>query len=378
MPTRVLGSALAGVLAILALPLTSASGADGAVQHWGSYAGKHAAPLPTTVSNLVDVVAIDASNTSSYVLESNGTVWAFGENGRAQLGDGSNASSNKEAVQVDFPAGVKIVAIGEAQNSGFAIDSTGQGWAWGQAGGGQLCLGKSEAKIATPEKIAGMTEALAVQGGEHHVLWLLKNGTMESCGSNSNGQLGVSQKTKKSDVPVKIPGLSNVLEISAGEKSSCARTSAGSVYDWGADYNGQAANGLEEPGVYAPYLVALPGAASQISCGGNLPENGHTMVLVKGVPYGWGADLFGQVGDGKTVNKLKPVIATEAQSLGLTHVVASGAYSLGLTAKGNVYAWGSDAGEALGTGTGASSLTPRLVDSGVSEISATAQNSLVR
>jgi alpha-tubulin suppressor-like RCC1 family protein len=219
---RLLAAAFAFAFAFV---LASASGAGAEVAYWGSYAGAHPASLPTGVPNLVNVTAIDAGNTSSYALESDGAVWAFGENGKGQLGDGLGAASNREAVQVDFPAGVKIVAIGEAQDSGYAIDSTGQGWAWGQSSGGELCLGKSEAKVRTPEKVAGMTEALAVQGGEHHVLWLLKNGAVESCGSNANGQLGVSQKTKKSDTPVKVQGLASVVEISAGEKSSCARTS---------------------------------------------------------------------------------------------------------------------------------------------------------
>ncbi len=153
---------------------------------------------------------------------------------------------------------------------------------------------------------------------------------------------------------------------------------AGAIYDWGANYNGQAGIGTESAAVYEPTLVPLPGAASEVSCGGNLPPNGHTLALVKGVPYGWGADAAGQVGDGQTVNKLKPVIATAVESLGLTHVVASGAYSLGINAIGELYAWGSDEGAALGTGLGLSSLTPVAIESGVVEISGTALNSLDR
>lgn len=369
------------VCMMFALPASASASVSstGQVKHWGSYAGADVTPLPKAVANLENVVAIDAGNMSGYALESNGTLWAWGENGEGELGDGSTAPSRKQATQTTFPAGVKIVAIGEAQDSGFAIDSTGQGWAWGMNGPGQLCLGKgTERRVLTPQKVPGLTEAHAVQGGEHHVLWLLKNGALETCGTNSNGQLGVGPAAARSASPLSVPGLSKVVEISAGEKSSCARTLAGAIYDWGANYNGQAGIGTESAAVYEPTLVPLPGAASEVSCGGNLPPNGHTLALVKGVPYGWGADAAGQVGDGQTVNKLKPVIATAVESLGLTHVVASGAYSLGINAIGELYAWGSDEGAALGTGLGLSSLTPVAIESGVVEISGTALNSLDR
>jgi alpha-tubulin suppressor-like RCC1 family protein len=357
----------------------SATTSTGQVKHWGSYGNANTTPLPTAVENLENVVSIDAGNTSGYALESNGTVWTWGENGDGELGDGQTSPSRKQAVQAIFPAGVKIVSIGEAQDNGFAIDSTGQGWAWGMNGPGQLCLGpNAEKRVSTPTKIPGMTDALAVQGGEHHVIWLLKNGTLESCGTNSNGQLGVGTKVRKSKVPIAIPGLSKVVEISAGEKSSCARTSSGAVYDWGSNLNGQVGEGIESAAVFTPYLVPLPGAASQIACGGNLPENGSALALVGGVPYGWGADHFGQVGDGQTTNKLRPVPATAIESLGLTHLVASGAYSLGINAAGNLYAWGADEGESLGSGLGQTSLTPVLIESNVVEISATARNSVDR
>lgn len=365
------------VPAVAAVVLVFSASALAGVKQWGSNAGAHTVPLPTVVENVENVIAVDASNLSDYVLESNGTMWAFGENGDGELGDGLSTPSLENAVQVSFPGGVRIVAIGEAQNSGFAIDSTGQGWSWGQ-GNVTLCLGEDAGKTRTPQKVPGMTNALAVQGGEHHVLWLLKTGTIEACGTNLNGQLGLGSKVRKTGSPVAVPGLSGVVEISAGEKTSCARASSGAVYDWGADYNGQIGNAVEEASVYEPFKVPLPGPASQISCGGNLPENGHAFALVKNVVYGWGADGFGQVGDGQTTNKLAPVVATAVRTLGLKHVVASGAYSLGLNAAGNVYAWGSDAGEALGTGEGESLMGPVLVDTGVAEISGTAQHSLDR
>jgi len=371
---------------MLAFTLASATAASAEVLHWGSYLlTEHTVATPTAVTNLSNVTAIDAGNTSGYALESNGTMWAWGENGYGQLGDGLRKFRYAEAVKASFPPGVDVVAIGEAQNSAFGIDSTGQAWAFGQNSDGSLCLGSEneEKKVRTPVKIGPMTEAVQVQGGGHHVLWLLRNGTVEACGTNSNGQLGLPVKQKKRLVPTPVPGLSEVVEVSAGMQSSCARTASGAVYDWGANYQGQVGNGHTERSVSTPYHVPLPGPASEVSCGGNLETNGHTLAIVEGSVYGWGSDAYGQIGDGQTANQLIPVLATNVNPLGLTHIVASGVSSVGLTAAGEVFTWGKNEGSDLGykelaSGEWSSMPEKSPVATSVVEISATAENALAR
>jgi hypothetical protein len=365
-------------VAVTCATLAAVPAASAQVMRWGSYfggggeGGTFTQSVPTAVAGLESgVTALAASNAASYVLKG-GAVYAFGDGGGGELGNGGEHDSST-AVKVSFPAGVSIVAIGEAKDAGFAIDSTGQGWAWGGNGEGELCLGKSAPKkVLTPQKISGLTHALAVAGGGNHVLWLLAGGIVEACGTNESGQLGIGEAVSKSDVPVKVPGLSNVVEISAGNLSSAARESSGAVYTWGGNEAGQVGNGTETEGVFEPFHVPLPEPASEISCGGDLGPNGHTLALVHGELFGWGADHGGQVGDGARINKLSPVDT----GLKFAKVVASGANSLGLSAGGELFVWGANPGESLGTGEPGGELTPTLVASGVSIFSATAENSL--
>lgn len=358
-----------GVLMTLATFFGLAASTSAAVDRWGTYAGAYVGDtenVPTKIANLENVIAVDASNMSTYALESNGTVWATGGNGRGELGNGSLMESAPEAVQVQFPAGVKIVAIGEAEDSGFAIDSTGQGWTWGEA----LCIKSQEA--LTPEKVPGMTNAVAVQGGERHVLWLMQNGTVKTCGDNGSGQLGVGPLIERAKTPALVPSLSNVVEISAGEKSSCALTASGAVYDWGSNLNGQVGNGEEEQeAVYEPFHVPLAGPASAISCGGLLPHNGSALALVSGEVVGWGADKGGQVGDEGDENKPLPT----PTGLHYAHIVAGGVESFGLTAGGELYGWGYNAEHCLGV-PGKNHDAPALVATHVISVSATANNSM--
>jgi alpha-tubulin suppressor-like RCC1 family protein len=365
----------AATSACAALIATPSAGAQ--VVRWGTYfgggeGGAFTQPLPAAVPGLEqDVVALTASNAANYALK-DGAVYAFGDGGDGELGDGSTKASPTTPVKVSFPAGVSIVSIGEAKNAGFAIDSTGQGWAWGGGEQGDLCLGKpATRKVLVPEKVPGIANAVAVEGGQDHVLWLLANGTVEACGTNEEGQLGVGEAVEKSVVPVKVPGLSGVVEISAGNVISAARDASGAVYMWGGNEAGQIGTGTESEGVFEPFHVPLPGPASEVSAGGDLGSNGHTLALVHGEVYGWGADNSGQIGDGVKPDKLTPVDT----GLRFSAVVASGACSLGLS-DGELWSWGGNAGQALGTGAAGRQPDPALVASGVSMISATAMNSL--
>jgi alpha-tubulin suppressor-like RCC1 family protein len=355
----------------------TASAATGTqVKQWGLAEPEGYLWAPAAVPGLEEVVVIDAGNGSRYALEADGAVMAWGRGAGGDLGDGSKRSS-AVPVRVAFPAGVKIVALGEAEFEAYAIDSTGQGWAWGSGDGGSLCLGQ-ERKIDVPREVPGMTQAIAVQGGEHHVLWLLKNGTVEACGINAAGQLGVGRDIAETSTPLAVPGLSGVVEISAGNKSSAARTSSGAVYMWGSNLNGQIGIGSSANRVYTPSRVPLPGPASEISAGGDFAVNSHTVALVNGVPYGWGADQAGQVGDEEAVNKASPVLATAWSGLDLKQIVAGGESTFGLTAGGEVYGVGSDEMGVLGAGFGGYSLAPVLVDTGAAEVSATAGDGMDR
>jgi len=366
-------------VAILAfwLTLLLAASASARVKHWGGY-GAPIPLVPTEVQGLENVTRIDAGNGSGYALEADGSEWAWGENSEGELGNGTKAASDNRAVKVSFPRGVKIVAIGEARYDGFAIDSTGQGWAWGEGAKGVLCTGEGQMKVRAPIKVPGITSAIAVQGGENHVLWLMANGTVQACGDNTNGQLGVGAGVQETNVPLPVLGLSEVVEVSAGERHSLARTASGRVYGWGNNKHGQVCIANKTPQVFVPTEVPLPGPASDVSGGGNLTRNGHTMMLVGGVPYGCGDDEEGQVGDGRFVNKYAPTLSSKLASVPLTQVVALGESSAGLSATGKVYTAGSGEWGTLGNGSEASSLEPFEADSNVVEISGTAGNVIDR
>ena len=72
---------------------------------------------------------IAGGGSHSLALKSDGTVWAWGQNERGQLGDGTT-SNRSTPVQVSNLTGVIAIAAGDSQS--LALKSDGTVWAWGR------------------------------------------------------------------------------------------------------------------------------------------------------------------------------------------------------------------------------------------------------
>jgi alpha-tubulin suppressor-like RCC1 family protein len=64
-----------------------------------------------------------------------GQGWAWGSNGNGQLGNGTTADSTMP-VAVTMPAGVTFTTIATGYEYSLALDTTGRVWAWGSNGYG--------------------------------------------------------------------------------------------------------------------------------------------------------------------------------------------------------------------------------------------------
>jgi len=81
-----------------------------------------------------------ATNGQTVAILTNGSVWAWGNNRKGQLGDGSTASSGLP-VRVEVQKGVSFVRVNSGGYADYAIDRLGRLWAWGGNQNGQLGTG---------------------------------------------------------------------------------------------------------------------------------------------------------------------------------------------------------------------------------------------
>ena len=218
----------------------------GTVLHWGSFFGGkkgnfdvQTSPVPVTVAGRVAQVA--SSNSTEYALLTDGRLYAWGLGTQGQLGNGAAANSFRKAVQVRFPAGVRIAFLPTdvmPYDTGLAVDAGGHAWGWGHDGGGELCLGSKKA-FMTPVRLP-FSRVTALAGASNHALYDSR-GTVFACGRNLTGDLGIGS-TRSTTRPVPVAGLdgSAVTQLVASFANSGALMSDGTYFDWG--YGGPASS----------------------------------------------------------------------------------------------------------------------------------------
>lgn len=100
------------------------------------------------------------NNGQSLVLLSGGSVWAWGDGKRGQLGHGA-ALSRWSPVRVRTPAGVKFAQLATGGATSYAVSSAGQVYAWGASYLGQIGNGKTRTELAPVRVASGATQVSA-------------------------------------------------------------------------------------------------------------------------------------------------------------------------------------------------------------------------
>ncbi len=355
--------------------------ADGTIWAWGDNGRGQLGDGTTTqrwtpvqVSGLTGVTAIAAGYSHSLARKADGTVWAWGNDTYGQLGNGTPGSS-LTPVQVSFLPGTEVTAIAAGSYHSLAVarapDGTVGVWAWGNNGFGQLGNGTTTGR-STPVRALGLTGATAVAAGYSHSLALKNDGTVWAWGRNDKGQLGVGPTPASQSTPVKVPGLTDVTAIGAGHYHSLARLIDGSARAWGRNDQGQLGDGTTTQRSTPVPVQSLNGAVSL--AGGEL----HSLALkADGTVWGWGYNMYGQLGNGATRDRTTP-----AQGIsGVAALAGGSSHSLLLKADGTVWACGSNEKGQLGVPTPTvESPTPIQVQglSGVAAVAAGYYHSLAR
>ena len=365
-------SALSLALALFGiLSPTAAQAATPAVYIWGHGPAKaQEFQYPTAIQGLPSgIVAVQAGNWGGMAIDSQGNVWDWGSNGDGELGNGRATKTNwLDAVEAKGPT--HVVSIGEGNSFAAAVDSHGGLWVWGNDNFGELCLNKRGRNVTRPVKVPGV-DATAVSGGGYHLLVLLANGTVGTCGINQFGQLG-DGNFRVSAKLVAVKNLTHVTAVSSGDLFSSALEADGSIWTWGYNPYGQLGNGTTK-NEDVPQKVTLPAPASVVYAGGDFPDDGHMMALLSnGTTVAWGDNAWGQQGVGTTggiYTTAHPVKMPTGVTF--TTVAAGGVDSYGIDQAGNLWAWGGRSGE-LGNGLDSHVPLPEKVGKGFTAISATA------
>ena len=334
---------------------------------------------PVAVNVGSNVTRVAAGYDHSLAVISDGSVWSWGSNTSGQLGTGSTQSAASPQLVSGISETITQVAAGWSHS--LALGSDGTVWAWGDNEYGELGDGNF-IQSDSPVKLAGLSNITQIAAGGDWSLALRSDGTVWAWGNNLYNDLGpqVPDVYDNRDVPVQVTGLSGVTQIAAGESFGMAIQTTvklgflrHTLWTWGQETWGQVGNGqLMDPfspgGVINPYQVTGIPAPAAIAAG----TSSAMMVGTDGSVWGWGQDLFGNLGVGSGNGILYSPTQTLNPGSGIIQLSAGYDDVLGLRSDGTVVAWGDNSNGQLGDGTTTTRVTPVQVSglSGVSQVSA--------
>ncbi|MBF0476409.1 MAG: hypothetical protein HQK59_11350 [Deltaproteobacteria bacterium] len=253
-------------------------------------------------------------------------------------------------------ATVTQIAVGAAHICILLSDNTIK--CWGYNGYGQLGTGNT-ANSTTPVAVSGITNAVEIAAGGYHTCARLSDNTVKCWGVGTNGQLGDNSGVNRL-TPVTVAGITNATGIAAGSMHTCARLSDNTIKCWGANYYGQLGNSGNTDSL-GPVAVTGMTNAVEISSSGS---GNHTCArLSNNTVQCWGANYYGQLGNGTTANSNIPVAVSGITTAG--GIAAGSAHTCARLSDNTMKCWGDNSYGELGNGTSTNSSVPVAV-SGIS------------
>lgn len=340
--------------------------------------GRVQTAFASTAAEPLDFVGAEAGDDYSVGWTADGRLYAWGANGRGQLGLGDTVDRSSPT-RVHFPSGVAIASASAGIDMTIAVSTTGDVYTWGNSD-----VSPSGATPGLIPSLSGLGVTGVSAGGYFFLAWT-SDGALYSWGNNGGGRLG-----RAGGGNVLTPGRVNaqgidydqVVGASAGRFFGTAVVAGGAgVVGWGSFYNattGGAFTGLpaDSPvvGINAgnAFLFAWTAdgrlysgestfaLAQELSLSGiqvagaavSVPASGASSFFVwddaKNL-YAWGLNDLGQLGLGDTVDRSAPTLVTLPPGARVEDLAEGNAHALFVGTGGTFSAAGSNSVGQLGT-----------------------------
>jgi alpha-tubulin suppressor-like RCC1 family protein len=215
---------------------------SGSLWCWGDNYRGHAIPgiikavhlKPTRVGTKSYWRAVAGGGNFTCGLRSDSSLWCWGGNGNAELGDGTRVSSWEIPIQTQIgrAANWTSLAAGTDQTCGIRADHS--LWCWGGNAYGQLGDGTTTDR-SMPTRMAAASGTRGwkrVGAGEHVTCAVASNGSLWCWGNLQQA----STDSERVTTPVQLGVDLTWRDVAVGTERSCAITTQGAIWCWGRHY----------------------------------------------------------------------------------------------------------------------------------------------
>ena len=292
--------------------------------------------------------------------------YCWGYNNDGELGDGSTTNRD-QPVAVSLPSGV--TSINNLSAGGFktcGIGDNNVAYCWGGNNHGQIGDGTTTNRT-TPTAVSlpsGVTAFTQIKSLYWNTCGLGDNNQSYCWGHNWYRQVGdgASGTQRTSPALVSMPsGVNYIKDFVGGRDHTCGMGDNGKAYCWGGNTYGQIGDGTTSSRS-TPYEVSLPSGVTSLS---SLKSAGFTNCAFgsDNKTYCWGANNYGQIGDGTTTNQSTPTAVTPPSGGSSFEFISVGTVNTcGMGDDGNAYCWGGNTDGQIGDGTTTQHTTPATVN----------------
>lgn len=209
-----------------------------------------------------------------------------------------------------------------------------------------VTYGRAEGRSTVAHPAAGMQHLVG-----------LANRVVNASGQNAFAQLGTAAPTSPTS---RVASLDySVTEVAAGDYTSFAVKTDGTLWTWGSNQYGARGDGSSGNNILDPVQVPLPNKISTPSRAGRhavaVGTSAYAAIDTEGQVWTWGANWNGRLGDGTTAARYTPARVKRSSApddylTGIVSIAAGGGTMAAVDADGTVWTWGGGANGALGNG----------------------------
>jgi len=255
-------------------------------------------------------VSVGPGGTHVAAIRTDGSLWTWGNNQSSRLGDGTVITRRTRPFRIGTSYDWATVSAGNSHN--VAIRTDGSLWAWGGNGRGQLG-DDTRTTRHIPTRIGNDADWATASAGSAHTVAIRMDGSLWVWGSNGWGQIGDGAVTTVDQhnrliadndrrTPVRIGSDYDWAFVSAGNQHTVAIRGDGSLWTWGRNNRGQLGNGTTSARNPLPTRVGTDYDWAYVST----DFDNAFAIRTDGTLWAWGDNREGWLGDGTRTDRHTP------------------------------------------------------------------------